>query len=328
MMHRTPLRLTSVLLLAGLAAACGGGDDDDETSTPETTTAEAEGFTVQVASYDLAADAPQRFIVGLLAGEGGLVVGGEVELAFRFQGTGEPPTSAAPAGDPDIEGVTAKFITVADGTDPGDGPKPLGGPDGVGVYEARGVEFGKAGFWEVTVTAEFDGQRSSAPGAFQVRDTALLPVAGDPAPRTENLLVGADAPVKAIDSRAEEDGSVPDPQLHELTVTQAIATGKPTVVVISTPVFCVSRFCGPITDAVDAMATEYGDRANFVHIEVWRDFEGKALNKGAAEWIYPTPEADAAEPYVFLVDGAGTIVERWDNVTNGRALRTALDAIA
>lgn len=327
MTHHTPLRATSVLVLAALAAACGGGDD--ATSSPEPTNAEAEGFTVQVASYDLAADAPQRFIVGLLAEEGGLVVGGEVELAFTFQGIGEPPTSTAAEGEPDIEDITAEFITVADGTDPGDGPKTLSGPDGVGVYEARGVEFGKAGFWEVTVTAEFDGQRSSETGAFQVRDTALLPVAGDSAPRTENLLVGAaDAPVKAIDSRAEEDGSVPDPQLHELTVAQAIATGRPTVVVISTPVFCVSRFCGPITDAVDAMATEYGDRANFVHIEVWRDFEGKALNKGAAEWIYPTPEADAAEPYVFLIDGAGTIVERWDNVTNGRALRTALDAIA
>lgn len=329
-MNHTPIRVTAVLLLAGLATACGGGDDDTTSSQETTTTeADAEGFTVQVASYDLAADAPQRFIVGLLAEEGGLVVGGEVEMAFTFQGTGQPSAADEPMGDPEIDGITGKFITVADGTDPGDGPKVLSGAEGVGVYEARDITFGKAGFWEVTVTAEFDGKRSSVPGAFQVLDTALVPAAGDPAPRTENLLVGAPgAPVEAIDSRAEEDGSVPDPQLHELTVAQAIATGKPTVVVISTPVFCVSRFCGPITDAVDAMATEYGDRANFVHIEVWRDFEGKALNKGAAEWIYLTPEAGGAEPWVFLVDGAGTIVERWDNVTNGRALRTALDAVA
>jgi hypothetical protein len=98
--------------------------------------------------------------------------------------------------------------------------------------------------------------------------------------------------------------------------------------VISTPVFCVSRFCGPITDSVAALARANAGRMNFVHIEVWRDFEGKALNKGAAEWIYLTPEAGGAEPWVFLVDGAGPPVERWDNVTNGRALRTALDAVA
>jgi hypothetical protein len=33
-------------------------------------------------------------------------------------------------------------------------------------------------------------------------------------------------------------------------VADAIAAGRPVMVVGSTPVFCVSRFCGPITDAV------------------------------------------------------------------------------
>src|SRR3546814_4517134 len=89
-----------------------------------------------------------------------------------------------------------------------------------------------------------------------------------------------------------EDGSGPDPELHQLTVADAVATGRLTMVVVSTPVFCVSRFCGPITDSVQELAAPYGDRANFVHIEVWRDFERNKLNRGAAERIYPAVEAN------------------------------------
>ena len=161
--------------------------------------------------------------------------------------------------------------------------------------------------------------------AFQVEPEHRIVTAGDPAPRTVNLLPGdPDAPVKAIDSRAEEDGSVPDPELHELTVADAIATGRPTMVVVSTPVFCVSRFCGPITDSVQALAAQYGEQASFVHIEVWRDFEGNVLNRGAGEWIYPDQEADPSEPWVFLIDGEGTVVQRWDNVANADDLEQAL----
>src|SRR3546814_6562169 len=108
-----------------------------------------------------------------------------------------------------------------------------------------------------------------------------------------------------------------------LTVADAVATGRPTMVVVSTPVFCVSRFCGPITDSVQELAATYADRANFVHIEVWRDFEQNKLNRGAAEWIYPDEEANPSEPWVFLIDGEGTIVQRWETVVNAGDLEHA-----
>lgn len=68
-------------------------------------------------------------------------------------------------------------------------------------------------------------------------------------------------------------------------LADATAAERPVMVVVSTPVFCVSRFCGPITDAVQKLARRYGDRMDFVHLEVWRDFEAQELNEAAAEWI-------------------------------------------
>ena len=193
------------------------------------------------------------------------------------------------------------------------------------MYEATGVTFDDSGFWSVTVTGEVDGDPIEASAAFEVGEEHQIVNAGDPAPRTENLLPGdPDAPVKAVDSRSEDDGTVPDPELHEVTVADAIASGKPTVVVVSTPVFCVSRFCGPITDAIQTLVPTFGDRANFVHIEVWRDFEENVLNAGAAEWIYPGEEVDPKEPWVFLVGGDGTVLQRWDNVANLTDVEAAL----
>lgn len=60
--------------------------------------------------------------------------------------------------------------------------------------------------------------------------------------------------------------------------------GRPVLVAVSTPTYCVSRFCGHITDMVADLGRTYADRAAFVHLELGRDRE--AINKAAAEWVY------------------------------------------
>lgn len=318
-----PAALTAIGLV--LLAACG---DDGEPSAQSTTTAAAPANSLgaQVASYDLAAGPPQRFLVGLLDGEGGVVVGGTVRLDFTFLGEDEAtePADAAPS----VSGVEAAFLPVA-ATRAVDADAPRLGESGEsGVYEAQGVVFDRPGFWSVQVGLDLDGVAQQLGAAFRVLPEHRIPTAGTPAPRTVNLLPGdPEAPPDAVDSRAEDDGTVPDPELHRLTVADAIATGKPTLLVVSTPVYCVSRFCGPITDSVQVISQRIGDAANFVHIEVWRNYEELALNRGAAEWVYPSEDVDPMEPWVFLVDGAGTVVQRWDNVSNEAQLETALTGL-
>jgi hypothetical protein len=319
--HRVPLSLLAVGLIT---ASCGGGDDP---AGAPTTRADIGAYGAQVASYDLAADGPQRFLVGLIGADNGLIVGGEVTLDFRYFGLDATETADLDDGELLASDVPAKFTPVAGGLAPpeGDGPRVKRDEEGVGVYEAMGVLFDEPGFWSVIVRAEVGGSPVEVSTAFEVAAEHRIVAAGEPAPRTANLLPGdPDAPPKAVDSRADDDGSVPDAALHEITVADAIATGRPTVVVVSTPVFCVSRFCGPITDSIEDIAGAHEGQANFVHIEVWKDFEGNVLNNGAAEWIYPSDEVDPFEPWVFLIDGAGTVVRRWDNVANAGDVEVAL----
>jgi peroxiredoxin len=63
---------------------------------------------------------------------------------------------------------------------------------------------------------------------------------------------------------------------------------------------------------VAELAAGYADRASFVHIEVWKDYEAKQLNDAAKDWI--ARGEDINEPWVFLIGPDGKIVARWDNI--------------
>lgn len=319
-MTRTARALAGLLTLALLAAGCNSGSED----SPDPQAGEAE-IAAQVASYDLAVG-KQRFTVGLFTSQRDLIGGGEVDMKFAYLGTRQDQTSGALVAE--TRGTYLPIPSDA-GKAPAevpDKPSIVPSAQGSGVY-ATEATFDRPGFWGVVVEADVEGRgRSSARTTFEVLEQHRFPWVGDDAPRSENLIAGAaDAPPTAVDSRAREGKEIPDPELHGMTVASSIASGKPTLLVVSTPTYCVSRFCGPITDMVQILAGEYGGRANFIHIEVWRDFEQKELNRAAAEWML---RGDVAlEPWVFLIGPDGKISGRWDNVATRGEIEPALKAL-
>lgn len=278
----------------------------------------AEELVVQAASYDLAVGDETRFIAGVLTPDQLFVSYGEVEMEFFYLGTeqGEGTAEKGPV-------ATGEFLAIEGDADR-DGPIAAPASEGRGVYAAD-VTFDKAGFWAVQLTATLDGEELGGRSVFEVFGKHKIPAVGEKAPLTKNRTVESDVPRAAIDSRAQGGEKIPDPELHELTIAESIRRGEPAVVVFSTPVYCVSRFCGPITDVVDGLRKEYSDRANFIHIEIWFDFQDKALNKAAAEWLYV--DKDLTEPWVFLIDETGTITARWDNVVTEEEIVAELEKL-
>lgn len=292
-----------LVALALTTAACGGAGDKgaDAGSSPS-----GDELVVQAANYELVAGEESRFIAGLLLPDGALVGFGAVDIEFFYLGTREGEGTAEPGPT-----VTADFLAIEG--DPGSpGPAEVSGSEGRGVYAAE-VTFDRAGFWAAQVTADLETGPVEGRAVFEVLEEHVFPAVGDPAPKTDNLtLASKDAPREAIDSRARDGEPIPDPELHQTTVAGSVKAGRPALVVIATPVYCVSRFCGPITDMVGELQREYADRADFIHIEVWRDFENTVVNKGAADFIYRND--DLLEPWVFFIDEGGRIAARWDNV--------------
>jgi hypothetical protein len=320
-MNRVRWRWALLALVAVAAAACAA---EDPTMDAGASGGHRDQIAAEVASFDIVAGRADRFLVGVFGGDRQRLVGyGTVELSFRHLGEGDDATQQ---DRPELS-TRGRFLPIP-GQPPvsgGGAPRFVSGSEIIGVYAAPSVTFDQAGFWEVTVDAVIDGRERSTTAAFEVLRDSAIPAPGDPAPRSRQPLVGDDTvPAEAIDSRATADGTIPDPALHQTTIADALDAGRPVVVVVSTPTYCQSRFCGPITDSVHELAGRYGDRVAFVHLEVWRDFAGGVLNDAAADWIKPAGVDNGREPWVFTVGADGIITDRFDNVAGDAELEEAV----
>lgn len=325
----------TVIVLALLIAACGG-DDGDETGGADGAARDADGgagaeddqLQIAVASFDLAAGEDQRLLAGLLSSQRELLAFGEVTFQLGFLGD-------EPSGEVDLtQTVDASFLPVPGMEPEGDSDAPtfLEGQTGSGVYTAS-VDFDQAGFWGLRVAAETaEGRILEGSTTFAVQEEHLVTDVGDPAPASENFTVedvqAGDVEPVAVDSRAGgDDAEIPDQHLHDEVIADLLEAGRPMVVGVMTPVYCVSRFCGPLSNELADLAEDYEDTASFVHLEVWKDFEEQQVNDAAAEWVLPGGDAQGNEPWVFLVDGSGTVTHRWDNVLDVDELTEALDEL-
>ena len=300
-----------------LLAACGGDKKEAGTEKPgstSTTAGSSAGSTGpdkvsgSVASYDLAVGPAGRFMFGMFNEAKGPIGYGTANFSFFFLGTNSA-SETRQAGPT----ATATYLPLPGSPPPpADASKPVYlSTDQRGVYAAN-VAFDKPGFWGVAAVVDLGGPQE-VKTAFKVLPKHAVPAPGDPAPATQNLTVNSPgvAP-ESIDSRASANTPVPDADLHGTTVAQALTEKRPVVLVVSTPTYCVSLFCGPVTDMVADLAKTYATKARFIHIEVWKDYKAQQLNDAAKEWI--ARGEDINEPWVFVIGSDGKISARFDNI--------------
>lgn len=284
-------------------------------------------LSAETASFDLAVNSAQPFLIGLIGPEQESVAYGTIQLTFTYSGPVNRPLPTARTGPT----ATAHFVAVpaqsVDLTTPG--PKLVEPSVARGVYQTDPMTFDAAGYWEASTRVRVNGRQMNASAAFEVLEQHQVPFVGDAAPRTVQALAGDPTiPANAIDSRAQDGTPIPDPELHNTTIAAALDAHRPLMVVIATPTYCTSRFCGPITDAVARLAARYGDRMAFVHLEIWADFTNHQLNPWVNDWIVPRDGTDGREPWVFVINRDGIITHRFDNLVNDAELDTAAQQVA
>ncbi len=139
-------------------------------------------------------------------------------------------------------------------------------------------------------------------------------------PGANDLLSGFDTPtfdnnreVKPICTR------IPDPcPFHAMTLTEALKLGVPVAYLVGTPAHCQTGTCSPALDGLIEVGSRIGDRAVFVHAEIYSD--------EAATVIAPAVKALnlTFEPVLFIVDANGKIIERLDAVFDAKEISDAL----
>jgi hypothetical protein len=196
-----------------------------------------------------------------------------------------------------------------------DGTRHLHGDatDVQGVYVAQ-VTFRRPGSWGLEILAQQgDGPIEAARLTVDALAVAHAPMPGTPAPRSRNPVASDVSDLRRIDS-----SDPPDPRLHQIRIADAIAQGKPQVIVFASPRLCTSRVCGPVVDVVRTLIPTYGDRVVFIHQEIWQADSPGTFAPTVRAWNL------RSEPWIFVVDGQGMIRARFEGLTTRRELEAVL----
>jgi hypothetical protein len=173
------------------------------------------------------------------------------------------------------------------------------------------VEIDSPGFYYLDVEGTVGGEK-----AFQIHDpsSVKVPIVGGPLAAFETPTTDDPRGVDPLCTRA------PDPcPFHDTTLTAALASRKPVVYMVGTPAHCDSGTCAPgLEYLIDASKT-YGDRAVFVHAEVYAD--------AAATKVAPAVTASGLdyEPVIFVTDASGAVVDRIDIIWDAPDLAAILE---
>lgn len=316
----------ALLVVLALLAACGGGDDsgdDGPGNSPVASPIESRYLPVVISS-DLAVG-EQRFQAGLIDQEGGTTPVAGAKLHFKFYLLNTDGKSATERFDAEPEAVT---ITKTYTHTHEDGTVEKHEAGETGVYITY-VTFDTAGFWGVEVTGTLadgtsivgDGEEPTRP-FFQVSEKSAGLAVGDPAPASRQTLVSDVADIRSIDTSLD-----PIPEEHNMTIADAIVSGKPTVIAFATPAFCVTQLCGPTKEIFDGLYEQYKDQANFIHIEPYdvdRVRAGECQNLGDCVVPALNDFRLSSEPWVFIIDAQGKIAAKYDGVVSESEMERGL----
>lgn len=275
-------------------------------------TANAAGIKPVLLTSEYVAGVENRFAVGLMNGDGKLILDAAVHLKFFSIASDGVSGTLRGEGDAaftqlNIDGAHAHDETTgAASTD-----------DAISFYVAN-APFDAPGTWgvEVDVTPDDGSKPVQIQVPLQVLRASKTPNLGTVPPASRNDTALTVAPGATICTRS------PVCPLHDKVIGDVLGKGRPLVVQFSTPAFCQTRFCGPVLEVLLAKVPEYQDRIDFVHIEVWQDFQLQTYRPTMAEWKLDT------EPFTFFMGSDGRVALKIEAIFTEEELASALEQLA
>jgi hypothetical protein len=188
-------------------------------------------------------------------------------------------------------------------------------PGAAKVVYSTEFDFPGDGEWRIAAILREDGELKGAllPGIV-VGEFQKVPRAGQKAPKIHTPTaqdVGGD--LSKITTRIPPD--------TQNKTDFADALGKePIVLLFATPQFCQSRVCGPVVDVAEQAKHEYGDKAAFIHMEIYNANDpGKGVRPQVRAFHLPS------EPWLFTIDHRGTVRDAVEGAFGLKLMRAAVD---
>ena len=302
LLDRRTFLAMSGLAVAGLATGCSNGDDGTEPDgqlTINTVIAESERLK------------RGRFNVVQALGE--ILVGPDARVTFALIDASDA------TGTKRLTGGTIQVYAAMDADAPATGPVAATYHD-EGLSDARGGSKGvyvvrlnidKPGNWLLLAVGKPDGAGGDLYGGASYPAVARVsgPAPGGSAVSVATPTVDDRRGVNPICTRVDAQANPAPCGMHAVSLDVALGNGKPTVFNIGTPKFCKSQTCGPVIDVIQAVATEFAGRVNFVHAEVYKDDKADTIDR---QLLAPAPAAWGLteEPVTYWIRPDGTVTER------------------
>ncbi len=338
-LRRTLPVLACLLAAVSLLAGCGSGSDsggDSGSGTaksrpapPKSDFPSAKGKTL--AEVLDAADGPSDLVVspaaqvfytgknrypfGVFHRDGSQVSDAKVALYFaKFPSlrrlraangkpAGSQPTDSTTSAQPRDEPAVGPFPAAIESLQTKPAFRALtttNDPDAASVVYVTNINFPSAGEWRIAALIKQGGETTTAllPSAV-VGEFTSIPRPGDRAPEIHTPTaadVGND--LSKITTRVPPD--------TQNKVDYADALGEePIILLFATPQFCQSRVCGPVVDEAEQVKQLYGDKAAFIHMEIYKNNDpgtgGANVRSQVKAFHLPT------EPWLFAIDRHGTV---------------------
>lgn len=327
----TPRSLFAIVAALALAVAACGPASAPSPSAPAGSPATGPCPTTPAPEampegWDVAAQSPSVF--PQIINPAGSTACGPTRLMFSFL-----DGQNVPVGAPDRTVEVALFDLGADPATPvltGTATFIWAIEPTVGVYVFE-ADFPTAGIWG----AEFKTQLADAPPetirlGFEVQPTSSVVAIGDPAPPSDTpTLADVDGDVARISTDDQ-----PVEAFYETSIADAVAAGKPFVVVFATPKFCRTAQCGPTLDRVKPVAAAHPG-VTFINVEPYQleftDGQLQPVLSGEPPDLTAAPATDEwrlmSEPWVFVVDRDGIVTASLMLIFSDQELEAAVAAV-
>ena len=189
------------------------------------------------------------------------------------------------------------------------------GPEPASVVYSTELSLPSEGEWKVAAILREDGELKGAqlPSAV-VGEFKRIPKVGERA-----LLIHTPTAQDVGGAPSKITTRVPPDTQNEVDYAEALGR-EPIVLLFATPRFCQSQVCGPVVDVAEQAKQEYGDKAAFIHMEIYNENDpAKRVRSQVRAFRLPT------EPYLFTIDRHGIVRDTVEGAFGLKLMHEAVD---
>ncbi len=170
-------------------------------------------------------------------------------------------------------------------------------PNAATVVYATDINFPSNGEWRIAAVIKQGGKTTGTllPSA-EVGEFPKVPRVGQKAP-----FIHTPTPASVGGDLAKITTRIPPDTQNEVDYADVLGK-EPIVLLFATPQFCQSRVCGPVVDVAEQVKQLYGDKAKFIHMEIYNENNpSKGVRPQVKAFHLPS------EPWLFVIDRQGVI---------------------